>query len=70
MILEIQIYVQVHSSKENTVEVGLEGNSIVKSTTYLIVIYFQEGIFCPNRPVFNLLILYRLDTLQLTQEKE
>ncbi len=27
-------------------------------------------IFRPNRPVFNLMIPYQLDTLQLTQEKE
>ena len=37
---------------------------------YLIVISFQGGIFCPNRPVFNLMILYQLYTVQLTQEKE
>ncbi len=51
-------------------EAGLVGNSLVKSTRYLIVIFFQGGIFRPNRPVFNLMITYRLDTLQLTQEKE
>ena len=51
-------------------EVSLEGNSLVKSTRYLIVISFQGGIFHANRPVFNLIILYGLDTLQLTQEKE
>ena len=51
-------------------EAGLEGNSIGKSTRYLIVIFFQGGIFRPNRPVFNLMIPYRLDTLQLTQQKE
>ncbi len=49
---------------------GLEGNSLVKSTRNLIVIFFQGGIFRPNRPVFNLMIPYRLDTMQLTQEKE
>ena len=51
--------VLVHFSKGNTVEVGLEGNSLVKSTRYLIVISFQGGTFCPNRPVFNLMILYQ-----------
>ncbi len=51
-------------------EAGLEGNSLVKSTRYLNIISFQGGIFRPNRPVFNLMIRYRLDTLQLTQEKE
>ena len=51
-------------------EAGLEGNSLVKSTRYLIVIFFQGGIFRPNRPVFNLMIPYWLDTLLLTQEKE
>ncbi len=56
--------------QENTVEAGLEGNSLAKSTRSLIVIFFQGGIFCPNRPVFNLMIPYRLDALQLTQEKE
>ncbi len=55
---------------ENTVEAVLKGNSLVKSTRYLIVKFFQGGIFRPNRPVFNLMIPYRLDTLQLTQEKE
>ncbi len=54
----------------NTEEAGLEGNSFVKSTRYLIVIFFQGGIFGSNRPVFNLMIPNRLDTLQLTQEKE
>ena len=34
------------------------------------VIFFQGGIFRPNRPAFNIIIPYRLDTLQLTQEKE
>ncbi len=48
-------------------EAGLEGNSLVKSTRYLIVIFFQGGIFRPNRPVFHLMIPYRLDTPQLTQ---
>ncbi len=66
----IKRYIWVHFSKENTLEAGLEGNSLVKSTRYLIVIFFQGGIFHPNRPVFNLMIPYRLDTLQLTQEKE
>ncbi len=68
----IKIYVSVYFSKWNTVEVGLEGNSLVKSTRYLIVITFQGEIlvFYPNRPVFNLMILYQLDTRQLTQEKE
>ncbi len=44
----------------------------MKSTRYLIVIFFffQGGIFRPNRTVFNLMILYQLDTMQLTQEKE
>ena len=65
----MKIYVWVHFSKENTVNAGLEGNSLVKSTRYLIDIFFQGGIFRPNRPVFNLMIPYRLDTLQLTQEK-
>ncbi len=65
----IKIYVWVRFSKENTVEAGLEDNPLVKSTRYLIVIYFQGGIFRPNRPVFNLMNLYGLDTLQLTQEK-
>ncbi len=51
-------------------KVSLEGNSLVKSTGYLIVTCFQGAIFRPNRPVLNLMILYRLDTLQLTQEKE
>ncbi len=51
-------------------EAGLEGNYFVKSTRYLIFIFFQAGIFRPNRPVFNLMIPYRLDTLQPTQEKE
>ncbi len=51
-------------------EAGLEGNSLVKSTRCLIVIFFQGGIFRTNKPVFNLMIPYRLDTLQLTQEKE
>ncbi len=51
-------------------EAGLEGNSLVKSTRYLIVIFFQGGIFHPNRPVINLMIPYRLDTVQLTREKE
>ncbi len=53
-------------------QAGLEGNSLVMSTRYLIAIFFQGGIFRPNRPVFNLMIPYRLDTgtLQLTQEKE
>ncbi len=51
-------------------EVGLEGNSLVKSTRYLIAISFQGVLFRPNRPVFNLMILYWLDTLQLTQKKE
>ncbi len=37
------------------------------STGYLIVIFFQGAIF---RPVINFMIPYRLDTLQLTQEKE
>ena len=37
-------------------------NQIVKS--------FQGAIFRPNRPVFNSMILYQLDTLRLTQEKE
>ncbi len=37
---------------------------------YLIVISFQEGIFRPNRPAFNLMILYWLGTLKLAQEKE
>ncbi len=45
-------------------DVRLEGNSLVKSTRYLIVISFQGGIFCPNRPVFNLMILCGLDTLK------
>ena len=44
------------------------------NSSYLIalhyIIYFQGGTFRPNRPVFNLMILYWLDTLQLTQEKE
>ena len=66
----IKIYLWVHFSRENTLEVGLEGNSLVKSTRYLIAISFQGGIFRPNKPVFNWMILYRLDTLQLTQEKE
>ncbi len=66
----IKRYVWVHFSKENTVEAGLGGYSLVKSTRYLIVIFFQGGIFRPNRSVFNLCgIPYRLDTLQLTQEK-
>ncbi len=47
-------------------EVGLEGNSLGKSTGYLIVLSFQGAIFRPNRPVFDLMIIYRLDTLQLT----
>ena len=51
-------------------EAGLEGDSLVKSTRYLIVIYFQGGIIRQNGPVFNLMIPYRLDTLQLAQEKE
>ena len=52
-------------------EVSLEGSSLVKSTRYLIVISFQEGILRPNRPVSNLIIIHGLhDTLQLTQEKE
>ena len=51
-------------------EVGLEGNSLEKSTRYLIVISFQGAILGPNRPVFNCMIPYRLDTLQLTQKKE
>ena len=51
-------------------EAGLEGSSLVKSTRYLIGIFFQGGTFCPNRPVFNLMIPYRLDTVQLAQEKE
>ncbi len=63
-------YVWVHFSKENTVKADLEGNSYVESTRYLIVIFFKGGIFRPNRPAFNLMIPYRLDTLQLTQEKE
>ncbi len=63
-------YVLVHLRKENTVKAGLEGDSHVNSTRYLIVIFFQGGIFRPNRPAFNLMIPYQLDTLQLTQEKE
>ncbi len=51
-------------------EAGLDGNSLVKSIRYLIVMFFQGGIFRPNRPVFNVMIPYQLDTLQLTQEKE
>ncbi len=35
-------------------EAGLEGNSLVKSIRYLIVIFFQGGIFRPNRPVLKL----------------
>ncbi len=66
----IKRYFWVHFSQENTLKAGLEGNSLVKSTRYLIVIVFQGGIFHPNRPVFNLMIPYRLDTLQLTQDKE
>ncbi len=66
----IKRYVLVHFSKENTVKAGLEGNSLVKSTRYLIITFFQGGIFRPNRPVLNLMIPYRLDTLQFTQEKE
>ncbi len=62
--------VGVHFNQENTVEVSLEGNSLVKSSRYWIVISFHEGIFRPNRPVFNLMILYGLDSPQLTQEKE
>ncbi len=64
-------YMWVHFSKEITVEVSLEGSSLVsscvKSTRYLIVIYFQGGILRPNRTVFNLMIIQGLDTLQLTQ---
>ncbi len=41
----------------------------MKSSRYLIVIFFR-GTFRPIRQVFNLMIPYRLDTLQLTQEKE
>ncbi len=51
-------------------EASLEGNFLVESTRYLIVISFQGGILRLDRPVFNLMILYQLDTLQLTQEKE
>ncbi len=43
---------------------------LVKSIRYLIVIYFQGRIFSPHRPVFYLMILYGLYTLQPTQEKE
>ncbi len=63
-------YVLIHFKKENTVKASLEGNSLVKLTRNLIVIFFQGTIFRPNRPVLNLMIPYRLDTLQLTQEKE
>ena len=66
----IKRYVSVHFSKQTTVESSLEGNSLVKSTRYLIVLFFRGGIFRPNRPVFNWTILYRLDTLQLTREEE
>ncbi len=51
-------------------EVSLEGCSLVKSTRYLVVINVQGGIHFQNRPVFNLMIIHGLDTLQLTQEKE
>ncbi len=51
----IKRYVSVHFSKENTVWVSLEGNSLGKSTRYSIVIYFQWGIIRPNRPIFNLM---------------
>ncbi len=63
-------YLWVHFSKQNTVEVSLEGNYLVKSTRYLIVISFQGRIFLSNRPVFNLMFPYLLDTWQHTQEKE
>ncbi len=66
----IRRYVWVYFSKENTLEAGLEGNSLVKSNIYLIVIFFQGGIFRRNRPVFNIMTPYRLDTLQLTEGKE
>ena len=66
----IKRYVWVHFSREGTLEVHLEGDSLVKSPKYLIVISFQGGIFRPNRPVFKLMILYGSNTLQLTQEKE
>ena len=42
-------------------EASLEGNSFVELTRYLIFISFQGGMFRPNRPVFNLNILYGLD---------
>ncbi len=32
---------------------GLAGNSFVKSTRYLIVIFFQGGIFSPNSIQLN-----------------
>ena len=48
--------------------IGFRGWFPCGSSRYLIVIYFEGEIFCPNRPV--LMILYGLDTLQLTQEKE
>ena len=51
-------------------EVSLEGNCLVKSTRYLIVISFQGEVFRLSRPIFNFMILYGLDTLQLTYEKE
>ncbi len=51
-------------------EASLEGNSLVKSTRHLIVISFQGGVLHQNKPLLNLIIPYRLDTLQLTQEKE
>ncbi len=42
-------------------EAGLEGNSLVESTRYLIVIFFQGGILCPNRPILNVMIPFWLE---------
>ena len=42
---------------------GLDGNRAFQPLQTL-------SIWRPDRPVFNLMIPYRLDTLQLTQEKE
>ncbi len=50
--------VWVYFNKENTLEVSLEGCSLVKSARYLIVISFQRGGPHPNRTVFNLTILH------------
>ena len=41
------------------IEVSLEGNSLVKSTRYLIVISFQGGICCSNRLNDSLLVRSR-----------